>query len=84
MGSTNDAVTNIVIDELELEETIDSVDVDADLIDEYEADSLGLIQVLARLNKEIGVKIPRDQAGGLTTIRKIWDRVNTDLVASAS
>lgn len=84
MGNINDAITTIVIDELELDETIDSIDVDADLKEEYEADSLGLIQVLARLNKEIGVAIPRDQAGDLTTLRKIWDRVHSVQIAPAS
>ncbi|OZD18150.1 hypothetical protein CH253_16825 [Rhodococcus sp. 06-156-3C] len=83
MENTNDAVTTIVIDELELEETIDSIDADADLKEQYEADSLGLIQVLARLNKEIGVAIPRDQASDLTTLRRIWDRVHSVQATSA-
>jgi len=59
---------DIIIDELELDAEPDEVDLDADLIDIYGADSLGLIQVLARVNKELSIRVPRELAVDLRTV----------------
>jgi len=66
---------NIIIDELELELAQHAVDLDADLVEEYGADSLGLIQVLARVNKELSIRVPQDEAGKLNTVGLLVDRI---------
>ncbi|MCX4593241.1 MULTISPECIES: acyl carrier protein [Streptomyces] len=69
---TDDVVRNatldIIVDELELDIEPDEVDVHADLIDVYGADSLGLIQVLARVNKQLSIRVPRELAVDLRTV----------------
>ncbi|MFC9537083.1 acyl carrier protein [Streptomyces sp. NPDC056975] len=59
---------DIIVDELELDLEPTEVDVHADLIDIYGADSLGLIQVLARVNKELSIRVPRELAVDLRTV----------------
>lgn len=59
---------DIIIDELELDAEPADVDLGADLIDIYGADSLGLIQVLARVNKELSIRVPRELAVDLRTV----------------
>jgi acyl carrier protein len=66
---------NIIIDELELDLEQHAVDLNADLVEEYDADSLGLIQVLARVNKELSIRVPQDDAGELTTVGLLVDRI---------
>jgi acyl carrier protein len=70
-----DTTLTIIVDELELDVEPDEVDLDADLVEEYAADSLGLIQVLARVNKELSIRVPREDAGKLTTVRLLVDHV---------
>ncbi|MFD8703238.1 acyl carrier protein [Kitasatospora sp. NPDC059648] len=65
----------IVVDELELDVEPDEVDLTANLIDDYEADSLGLIQVLARVNKELAIRLPREEVGELRTVDEIIRRI---------
>ncbi|MGY0020182.1 acyl carrier protein [Streptomyces sp. cg35] len=59
---------DIIVDELELDVEPDEVDAQADLIDFYGADSLGLIQVLARVNKQLSIRVPRELAVDLRTV----------------
>lgn len=66
---------NIIVDELELDVEAAEVDVDADLINEYGADSLGLIQVLARVNKELSIRVPREQVVDLRTVSRLVQRI---------
>ncbi|WP_127841193.1 acyl carrier protein [Actinomyces wuliandei] len=63
-----DAISEIVVEELELDIEVDELDPHADLIDEYGADSLGLIQVLAQINKTLGIRVPREEAADLRTL----------------
>jgi acyl carrier protein len=65
----------IVIDELELDLEPGEVDLDADLVQEYEADSLGLIQVLAKVNKELSIRVPQAEVADLRTVRQLVDRI---------
>ncbi|SOE13642.1 acyl carrier protein [Streptomyces sp. 2323.1] len=65
----------IVVDELELDVEPDEVDLTANLIDEYEADSLGLIQILARVNKELAIRLPREEVGDLRTVDQMVRRI---------
>ncbi|WP_042383060.1 acyl carrier protein [Streptacidiphilus melanogenes] len=66
---------DIIVDELELDVEPAEVDVDADLIDVYGADSLGLIQVLARVNKELSIRVPREQVVDLRTVARLVQRI---------
>lgn len=66
---------DIVVDELELDVEPDEVDLAADLADVYEADSLGLIQVLARVNKELSIRLPREEASDLRTVDALVRRI---------
>ncbi len=66
---------DIIIDELELDLDRQAVDLDADLAEVYGADSLGLIQVLARVNKELSIRVPQDEAANLTTVGLLVDRI---------
>jgi acyl carrier protein len=70
-----DTTLSIIVDELELDVEPDEVDLNADLVEEYAADSLGLIQVLARVNKELSIRVPREDAGKLTTVGLLVDRI---------
>ncbi|MEU3726606.1 acyl carrier protein [Streptomyces sp. NPDC031705] len=65
----------IVVDELELDVEPDELDLNANLMDEYEADSLGLIQILARVNKELAIRLPREEAGTLRTVDEMVRRI---------
>jgi acyl carrier protein len=66
---------DIIVDELELDVAADEVDVDADLIEFYGADSLGLIQVLARVNKQLAIRVPREQSVDLRTVELLVQRI---------
>ncbi|MEU6510750.1 MULTISPECIES: acyl carrier protein [Streptomyces] len=66
---------DIIVDELELDAEPDEVDGAADLIEFYGADSLGLIQVLARVNKQLGIRVPREQAVDLRTVELLVQRI---------
>ena len=66
---------DIIVDELELDVEPGEVDGGADLIDFYGADSLGLIQVLARVNKELRIRVPREQAVDLRTVELLVQRI---------
>ncbi|WP_318207913.1 MULTISPECIES: acyl carrier protein [unclassified Streptomyces] len=65
----------IVVDELELDVEPGEVDMTANLMDEYEADSLGLIQILARVNKELAIRLPREEVGDLRTVDQMVRRI---------
>jgi len=62
-----DKTLTILIEELELDLDQQAVDLDADLAEAYDADSLALIQVLARVNKELSIRVPSSQVPGLRT-----------------
>jgi acyl carrier protein len=70
-----DTTLSIIVDELELDVEPYEVDLNADLVEEYAADSLGLIQVLARVNKELSIRVPREDAGKLTTVALLVDHI---------
>ncbi|MFC9531505.1 acyl carrier protein [Streptomyces sp. NPDC057717] len=69
----HEQVSRIVIEELELEEgeLTDS----GHFIDDYDSDSLSLITVVSRIEKELGVAIPKDTLGELVNLRLLVDAV---------
>ncbi|MCX4663526.1 acyl carrier protein [Streptomyces uncialis] len=66
-------VSQIVNEELELEdgELTDS----GHFIDDYDSDSLSLITVVSRIEKELGVAIPKTELGELFNLRLLVDAV---------
>ncbi|MFE4675206.1 acyl carrier protein [Streptomyces sp. NPDC056723] len=69
----HEQVSRIVIEELELEEgeLTDS----GHFIDDYDSDSLSLITVVSRIEKELGVATPKDTLGDLVNLRLLVDAV---------
>ncbi|MFG1806494.1 acyl carrier protein [Streptomyces sp. NPDC049040] len=66
-------VSMIVIEELELEEG--ELTDGGHFIDDYEGDSLSLITVLSRIEKELGVAIPTEELGDLVNLKALADAV---------
>jgi acyl carrier protein len=65
----------IIIDELELELAPEAVDLNADLVEYYGADSLSLIQVLARVNKELSIRVSMEKVVRLHTVGLLVDEI---------
>jgi acyl carrier protein len=65
-----DRIRRIVAEELEvpLGELADA----ADFVDEYDADSLSLITVVARIEKELGVAVPRDRFADMSNLDGVF------------
>jgi acyl carrier protein len=68
-----DKVSAIVIEELELEEG--ELTDNGHFIDDYESDSLSLITVVSRNEKELGVAIPSEELGELVNLKALADAV---------
>ncbi|TDT40776.1 acyl carrier protein [Streptomyces sp. BK208] len=60
-------VSQIVIEELELEDG--ELTDNGHFVDDYESDSLSLITVVSRIEKELGVVIPKTELGDLVNLR---------------
>ncbi|MFE4633071.1 acyl carrier protein [Streptomyces sp. NPDC056773] len=67
------AVGAIVNEELELEEG--ELTDGGHFIDDYDSDSLSLITVVSRIEKELGVVIPKTDLGELVNLRLLVDGV---------
>lgn len=70
--STDDklgAVREIVVQELDLEPS--ELTEDKHFIDDYESDSLTLIQVVGRIEREVGVAIPESEYSEVTNLGKL-------------
>ncbi len=57
--------------ELEPEEITDT----GDFVDEYEADSLRAIEILARIEKRYKVEIPQERLADMTNLKAVYDVV---------
>jgi acyl carrier protein len=68
------AIRQIVVQELEIEpsELTDGGDFEAD----YEADSIALLAVVARLEREVGVIVPSDQVARMTSLGAVFELVD--------
>jgi acyl carrier protein len=62
-------VHEIVAEEIEVE--VDELDVTANFADEYEADSMSLIQVFGRIERELGVQIPQEEMDNMTDLQTV-------------
>lgn len=68
-----DQVLEIVNDVLELEEG--EIRGDADFEEEYEADSLRKIEILARIEKEIKIQIPQSELENFNSLNSVYETV---------
>lgn len=68
------AIRQIVVQELEIDpsELTPSGDFEAD----YEADSIALLAMVARLEREIGVVVPSDQIARMTSLENVFTLVD--------
>ncbi|GGW61776.1 acyl carrier protein [Streptomyces xantholiticus] len=60
-------IRSIVAEELELESS--EVDDSTSFVDGYAADSLSLIQVFARIERELHVSVPQEEMNNMVDIR---------------
>ncbi|ANP48292.1 acyl carrier protein [Streptomyces griseochromogenes] len=66
-------VSQIVNEELELEDG--ELTDNGHFIDDYDSDSLSLITVVSRIEKELGVSIPKTELAELLNLRLLVDAV---------
>ncbi len=64
-----DQVIDIVNEELELEDG--ELTDDGHFIEDYDSDSLTLITVVSRIEKELGHVLPKEELESLTTLRAL-------------
>ena len=57
--------------EIETDELTDT----GDFVEEYEADSLRAIEILARIDKRFRIEIPQEELPGLTNLRAVHEAV---------
>ncbi|WP_344677949.1 acyl carrier protein [Saccharopolyspora taberi] len=66
-------IRTILVEEFELDLGPEELDADADFVSEYEADSLAIIQVLARIERELGCSLSKEQLGEVVTLRGVTE-----------
>jgi acyl carrier protein len=64
------AIRSIVLEILELEDN--ELRDDGHFVDEYEADSLRAIEILARLETKFGISIPQNELPKMNTVRNVY------------
>jgi acyl carrier protein len=70
-------LTKVLVEELGLDET--RITVDADLEDDLEIDSLGVVELLMALEDAFGVKIPDEEAEDIRTVGETVDLLEAKL-----
>jgi acyl carrier protein len=73
-GSVNERLRKIIADQLGVEE--DRVTPDAHFIEDLNADSLDLVELIMALEEEFGVAISDEEANQLTTVGAAQDYIN--------
>ncbi len=66
-------IRGIISQELELEDG--ELTATGHFIDEYDADSLSLITILARIEKELGIVVPQDELPNMPNLQGVYDVV---------
>lgn len=59
-------IREIICDQLDLEE--DKVTMDSDIIEDFEADSLDVVDLVMSLEDEFGMEVPDDQIENFRTV----------------
>lgn len=66
-------VREIIAEEIEMD--ADELEESASFIDEYEADSMSVIQVFGRIERELGVAIPQEEMKNMTDLNAAYEIV---------
>ncbi len=75
-------VRRIIADVLEVDP--DGIAEDSDFVEEFDADSLLIIEMSARLERSLGVRVPPEEAGSLTSLGSAYELVAKYGTAEAS
>ena len=59
-------IREIICDQLDLEE--DKVTMDSDIMEDFEADSLGVVDLVMSIEDEFGLEVPDDQIENFRTV----------------
>ena len=59
-------VREIICDQLDLEE--DAVTMESNIVDDFDADSLDVVDLVMSLEDEFGIEVPDDQIENFTTV----------------
>ena len=70
-------LTKVLVEELGLDEA--TITMDADLEDDLEIDSLGVVELLMALEDAFGVKIPDEEAEDIRTVGETVDLLEAKL-----
>ena len=70
-------LTKVLVEELGLDES--QITMDADLEDDLEIDSLGVVELLMALEDAFGVKIPDEEAEDIRTVGETVDLLEAKL-----
>ncbi len=70
-------LTKVLVEELDLDES--QITMDADLEDDLEIDSLGVVELLMALEDAFGVKIPDEEAEDIRTVGETVDLLEAKL-----
>jgi acyl carrier protein len=65
----NDRVRVIVAEEIEVEP--EELDEKANFVEDYEADSMSLIQTFSRIERELKVPVPQEEINNMTDLQSI-------------
>jgi len=70
VGELHEKIRDIITGELELEPG--ELSESGSFIDDYDADSLSLITIVARIEKELGVVVPKDELPNMTNLTNVF------------
>ena len=68
-------IREIICDQLDLEE--DKVTMDSDIMEDFEADSLDVVDLVMSIEDEFGLEVPDDQIENFRTVGDV-DRYNEE------
>ncbi len=71
--SIEDKVKQIIVDELGVEES--EVTANARFIDDLGADSLDTVELVMRLDEEVGIEIPDEEAEKILSVRDAFNYI---------
>lgn len=77
-GAVNEKLRKIIADQLGVEE--ERVTMEAHFIEDLNADSLDLVELIMALEEEFGVEISDEDANSLTTVGAAQDYISEHLV----
>ena len=72
-GDMRRQVREIIAEEIEMDP--DELEETASFVDEYEADSMSVIQVFGRVERELGVAIPQEEMRNMTDLNAAYEIV---------